>query len=132
MWVSVFDQTLASVRLKANVYALAGLLKLATIDTGAPSTAVAPVSYPLAVPATYATPVTTSDGHIGLSVSNADVTVLGMLDVGALVAGLDPLVQSLGELLTDALLPALGITTAGADLWAVPPTPECGVPHLAG
>lgn len=129
--LSVSNQTLANVRLTADVYALFGLLQLATIDTGAPQSVPAS-SYPLPIPGSYTSPVIAGSGTLGLSLSGASVKLLGVLDAGALVSALSPLVTGVSSLLTQTLLPALGITTAGADLWALPPTPTCGGPKLVG
>jgi uncharacterized membrane protein len=129
--VEVFDQTLANVRLQATIQLVVLLVwaNVGSIDTGAP-----PVdqgdAYVLPIPESYTDPVTTDSGTLGLNLTNASVTVAG-LNVGALVAALAPLVNGVTSLLTGTLLPALGITTAGADLWAVP-EPTCAQPALVG
>jgi uncharacterized membrane protein len=133
--VDVFDQTLANVRLSADVELGVKVLfvdvfsKIGTIDTGEPQPAPS-ASYPLPLPNSYTEPVTTNSGTIGLDLSNADVTVVG-LNVGALVGALAPLVSGVSSLLTTRLLPALGLTTAGADLFALP-EPTCESPVLRG
>jgi uncharacterized membrane protein len=129
--VEVFDRTLANVRLKAIIQLVVLFVwaDVGRIDTGAP-----PVEpgepYDLPIPESYTDPVTTDSGTIGLNLTNASVDVLG-LNVGALVGALAPLVNGVTTLLTGTLLPALGITTAGADLWALP-EPTCESPALIG
>ncbi|HEX7738960.1 MAG TPA: pilus assembly protein TadG-related protein [Marmoricola sp.] len=130
--VNVTDQTLANVRLQADINALSilgGGVKIGSIDTGAPSPT-SGGSYTLNIPDAYTNPVTTNSGTIGLQLNNAAVTVVG-LNVSALVTALAPLVSAVDSMLTQTLLPALGITTAGADLWAMP-TPTCDTPRLVG
>ncbi len=134
--LDVFNQTLANVRLQAvielgltipfvgEVYSQIG-----HIDTGAPPAGPS-VTYDLPLPQAYTDPVETSSGAIGLNLANASVTVAG-LNVGALIVALAPLVNGVSNLLTTALLPSLGITTAGADLWALP-EPTCESPVLVG
>lgn len=133
MAVDVYDQTLANVRLQANIYALGILglpgLKVGTIDTGAPTTT-PDTPYSLPIPDSYTTPVATSSGTIGLDLTGASINVLG-IPLGGLLTALAPLVNGVSGLLTHTLLPALGLTTDGADLWALP-TPTCQSPRIVG
>lgn len=132
--VDTYGQTLANVRLQADIRSLPilflGSLPLGTIDSGAP-----PVQpngiYDLPIPNSYDTPVTTNNGTVGLDLSNATVSLLGVLDVGVLLQQLSPLVTGVSNLLTNAILPALGVSTAGADLFAQR-EPTCQSPALVG
>lgn len=129
--VNVREQTLASVRLTADIrlQVLLAFVTVGSIDTGAPGPR-ADALYTLPIPDSYTEPVMTDSGTLGLDLTNADVSVVG-LNIGGLVAALAPLVDGISDLLTVRLLPALGLTTAGADLFALP-EPTCESPVLRG
>ena len=85
-------------------------------------------------PTYYTTPQTQSPLPTFSSTSSSPlVTVLGLtLSNAPTVASLiNPVITNLNNALTGTVLPALGITLAGADL-AAEPTPTCPPPHLVG
>lgn len=131
MALKVSNQTLANIRLTANVTALLGLIPVATLDTGAPPTKPSG-TFTLTVPGAYTTPVVTNSGSLGLDLTNVSATVLGIISLDPLIALLAPLLNAVTGLVTGTILPVLGISVAGANLWAVPPTPTCGGPKLVG
>lgn len=133
MVLDVSNQTLANIRLTASVHALSVLgisLSVASLDTGAPKT-IDNGAVTLQVPDTYTTPVVTDSGQLGIDLSNTSASVLGIINLNGLGALLQPVVNAVSGLVT-TLGSALGITVAGADLWAISPTPECAVPRLGG
>lgn len=130
MKLNVTNQTLANIRLTADVKALFGLIPVASLDTGAPTSTSS--SYALPIPGAYTTPVQAGSGTLGIDLSNASATVLGIIDLGSLVSLLQPVVNAVSTLVTGTLAPLLGLTVAGADLYAISPTPTCGGPKLVG
>lgn len=129
MTLKLTNQTLANIRLTAKVTALFGLLSVASLDTGAAPT-VNDGSYKLSVPQNYTTPVVTNSGTLGINLSNASAKVLGIIDLGSLTSLLQPVIDAVSSLVTGPLSKVLGLTVAGADLYAVRPTPTCGAPEL--
>jgi uncharacterized membrane protein len=139
--VGVTNQTLASIRLQLNMsllnllgISLAGVAADVTnSQTGGNSTG----SYTLGIPAAYSTPVQTTSGSLNLqnlTASQLTITGLGLgitLNTNSLLSSvINPLVTNLNSTVT-SLASSLGMTVAGADLWALR-TPACSTPILVG
>lgn len=147
MTLRVTDQSLANLAISYSGLTISTLnllgISLAPISMGAVSASLTQPdpsgTYTIALPqyydpTYYTTPQTQSPlPTFSTSSSSPLVTVLGLtLSNAPTVASLiNPVITNLNSALTGTILPALGITLAGADL-AARPTPTCPPPHLAG
>lgn len=151
MSLTVTDQTVASLNLDYGGLTVSTLnllgISLLPISLGGINATVSQPNpagtYTLALPQYYdpnfyATPQTSSPLP---QVTTTQLQVLGLtlLNAPTLAGLLNPLLTNLNTALTSTVLPALGITLAGADLAAVGPTsghpevsaPSCTTPGLA-
>lgn len=147
MTLQVTDQSLANLSVSYSGLTISTLnllgISLAPISMGPVSTTVTQPdpsgTYTIALPTYYdptfyTTPQTQAPLPTFSSGSSSPlVTLLGLTLTNApTVAGLiNPVITNLNSALTGTVLPALGITLAGADLAAVA-TPTCPPPHLVG
>lgn len=147
MTLQVTDQSVANLAISYSGLTISTLnllgISLAPISMGGVSATIAQPdpsgTYTIALPtyydpSYYTTPQTQSPlPTFSTGSSSSLITVLGLTALNApTVAGLiNPVIASLNSALTGTVLPALGITLAGADLAAVA-TPTCPPPHLAG
>ena len=147
MTLQVTDQSLANLSINYSGLTISTLnllgIGLAPISMGGVSATLTQPdpsgTYTIALPkyydpSYYTTPQTQSPlPTFSTGSSSPLVSVLGLTLVNApTLAGLiNPVITNLNTALTGTVLPALGITLAGADLAAVS-TPTCPPPHLAG
>lgn len=97
-------------------------------------------------PSSYSQPMNSGSGLVlpQLRVDNLDVTLLGLLPLGATVSGLvegvvnlivapvlNPLLSVLNQVVLGPISSLLGLNIAGVDVFAVP-SPICGSPRLGG
>jgi len=147
MTLQVTDQTVANLSISYSGLTISTLnllgISLAPIAMGPVSASLNQSdpsgTYTIALPhyydpTYYTTPQTMSPlATFSTGSSSPLVTVLGLTLVNApTLAGLiNPVITNLNTALTGTILPALGITLAGADIAGVA-TPTCPPPHLVG
>lgn len=147
MTLQVTDQSLANLSINYSGLTISTLnllgISLAPISMGGVSATITQPdpsgTYTIALPtyydpSYYTTPQTQSPlPSFSTGSSSPLITVLGLTLLNAPTVGglINPVISSLNTALTGTVLPALGITLAGADLAAVA-TPTCPPPHLAG
>ena len=147
MTLQVTDQSVANLAINYSGLTISTLnllgIALAPISMGPVSVSLNQPdpsgSYTIALPqyydpSYYTTPQTSSPLPTFTSDSSSPlVTVLGLTLTNAptLASLINPVITNLNNALTGTVLPALGVTLAGADLAAVA-TPTCPPPHLAG